>query len=308
MNPLKVISAILSNSKFDGNSNNLIIINEGGLGDYIHSIPAIKYLKENNKKITIITNDSFKDILHDTKYANNKLKLTSPKLVMNSKTNIGFFDNTFDFNAERIKRKYITRNWREIHWAEFYLNTVKDLFKLNKKFIMKQRKSSPKYISIHPGSSNPEKNWSIEKFIWIGKQLSQNNKVMFLIGPQDKDLEPIIKKSGLKIIETSNFSELGNIASKTKLYIGNDSGPMHFFSLYTCKILGIFTYGCAYTHYPYSNNAWYYFEEKIFNDYYKNGKISKINLTKENCLKQVKLILGGKKELLSNFYKVKLND
>ena len=303
----EVVFSIIRNFFFNRRINGkVLIVNVGGLGDFIHSIPAIYFLKvlfevdilSKKEYCTILPSENFvsEEEAKKQKYCA-VFDFNSPKIVTPE-----FSKNEYNFFAEKVLHKYVYRDWKEIHWVEFYIKTLITLFPNSKEFKLKQKKSSPSLIIIHPGSSNPEKNWDLENFIWVGKKLSKRHPVKFLIGPQDAELESKILSNGFEVIKSKDFLELSRIAKITKLYIGNDSGPMHFFSLYNCKIIGIFSIGCADTHYPYSPFAIYYYERDVFNDFYEKGIIRKIGLSKETLLKQVEFVLKDKNRLLKNFY------
>jgi ADP-heptose:LPS heptosyltransferase len=303
---LKIILGLFNNLKFKPKKDKILIISHGALGDFIHSIHAIELLNE-NFDVYLNTKPEYYSILpHIKKDAKLTEKYNSIiNFNPNDKMNLFLLkNNTFDLLSNKIYKKYILKNWEEIHWSDYYYNTIKELFKLDDYFT-KRIASKTEFIVIHPGSSMKEKNWPITDFIWIGKNLNKKEKVIFLIGPQDIELKDQILNEGFNIFESKNFSELNKLAKKTKLYIGNDSGPMHFFSLYNCKILGIYTIGCADTHYPYSNNSCYYYEKSVFSKFYKDKLISPIKLKKENCLKQINNILHNKTKLEKNFFKVK---
>ncbi len=101
-------------------------------------------------------------------------------------------------------------------------------------------------IAIHPGSPIPLKRWKPNRFAeladWLIKQKSA--QVIF-VGVEDEI--PIIKKiQNLMIGESTNIAgkttipQLASILKKCKLFIGNDSGPMHLAAAVGTQTIGIY--------------------------------------------------------------------
>ncbi len=101
-------------------------------------------------------------------------------------------------------------------------------------------------IAIHPGSPIPLKRWKPDRFAeladWLIKQKSA--QVIF-VGVEDEI--PIIKKiQNLMIGESTNIAgkttipQLASILKKCKLFIGNDSGPMHLAAAVGTQTIGIY--------------------------------------------------------------------
>jgi ADP-heptose:LPS heptosyltransferase len=293
---LETITGLISNLKFNPkNVKSILIINRGALGDFIHSVPLYRYLKENGFNVEFYTKEEYKSIVNDIQYTDNPtywcydavLNIQSPK---NELIKVLKY-NTFSFLGEKIYLKYIKKTWKEIHWAIFYIDTVKKLFNLKSNFKLTQYKTYNKAIIVHPGSSFPEKSWGIENFQWLVDKISQDQKTIVILGPNEHNLAVYFKKNkNLEIVKSNSGKDLINTLKQGKFFIGNDSGVMHVASLFDMPIFGIFTIGCAKTHFPYTPNGILYYDEQQFLDYYKRGIITKSKLTKEKLYK----ILNGK--------------
>lgn len=114
-------------------------------------------------------------------------------------------------------------------------------------------------VGLHPGSVWPTKRWLPERFVDLAARLAREEGVqVILIGGQgDKELCGGIKaEAGKNILDWSGrttLNELLELAGHLKLFVTNDSGPMHITAAHgvptiaifgpTTKELGFFPYG-----------------------------------------------------------------
>jgi len=91
---------------------------------------------------------------------------------------------------------------------------------------------------IHPGSGSPKKNWPIENFAAIAKQLEKNgHRITWIRGPAEED----IKYPGeAYIVAPTDLMDLTKRLATASLYIGNDSGITHLAAATGCKTIAIF--------------------------------------------------------------------
>ena len=86
-------------------------------------------------------------------------------------------------------------------------------------------------IIIHPGgdSANKYRRWPIEKFVELGKALEANRfSVVFLLGPEEKDLCDYIEDNNLVSIQPVNIGAMLSEISKSQTVVCSDSGIGHF--------------------------------------------------------------------------------
>jgi len=295
----KVLYGLLLNAKFTkGSKKKVLVVNHGALGDFIHSIPLIHYLKENGYSVDISTKEGNKIKSLDLNYTTSEYTNYDVIFNINSPSTMWFglfFANTFDLLGEKIYRKYIKRDWVEIHWAEFYIKTAQKILNLPDPIVMDKISTSKETIVIHPGASSIEKSWGITNFVWLANELSKKNKIWIVLGPSEYDLSAhFLPTENLEIILSRDMTDLFNIMKYSTLFIGNDSGVMHTAALFDIPVFGIYTIGCATTHYPYTNKAIYYFDPIQFNAYYKNHEFTQSKLIREVALKQINILLTGK--------------
>ena len=282
----------------------VLIINDGALGDFIHGLPFVNILQEEGYDVTILSNENYKSrlgykITNDYNVIDDKeFKMI---FLMNEKPHDKkfWFKNTFDFNARRSILKALGL-WREKHWADFYLFWAEDFLK--KKIVYKHfYKSSKEDIVFHAGSSNPAKNWDIKNFITVYKSIKSDNKY-FIVGPDDTHLIPYLEYYNCEYIISNSLNQLLEIASKTAVFIGNDSGVGHVFSLFDGKIVSIFTIGCGYTHFPFNKNTLFYFDYHVFKKYLVVDKIIPIKLTPQTLISAINQFLNDEYVYFYNFY------
>lgn len=115
----------------------------------------------------------------------------------------------------------------EIHAADFYLSQVGSPLGAVPQIPVERKPGG--FIAIHPFSSSPRKNWSLEKFVALASILPK--PVQFCAGPEEK-LANAIRKNDL--------GELARWLASADLYIGNDSGISHLAAAVGTPTLVIF--------------------------------------------------------------------
>ncbi|MEE3234025.1 MAG: glycosyltransferase family 9 protein [Candidatus Latescibacterota bacterium] len=82
-------------------------------------------------------------------------------------------------------------------------------------------------VVAHVGSSSPKKNWPLENFITLAKNLQQQGiKVSLIQGPIEKEMG-ITESTDIPIGCPQSLEELACFLASAKLFVGNDSGPGH---------------------------------------------------------------------------------
>lgn len=102
------------------------------------------------------------------------------------------------------------------------------------------------FIAIHPGSPMPIKRWKPERYAELSDWLiKQKNAQVIFVGVTDEI--PIIEEiQNLMIGKSTNIAgkttipQLASILKKCKLFIGNDSGPMHLAAAVDSPTIGLY--------------------------------------------------------------------
>lgn len=261
------------------NSNKILIVSLHKIGDTIFTIPSVRYLHYKFKdKITIICYDNSailykkfidekinfiiidkRDLSFNRYVKGSALKvlsifsfnyvfdltgsITSVSILnkIYSKQKYGFTDN-YLYTAYNY---YCIKKERAPLWS-MYFDVIKlfdenanldQYLKLFKKNIDKIK------IAIHPFAGWKAKEWDLDKFIRLYKDLSKNYDVNFIIDKERliPELEKRLEIEKVKYFISKSLEELLNNLTNYSLFIGNDSGPMHlavFLGIPTFTIYG----------------------------------------------------------------------
>ena len=106
-----------------------------------------------------------------------------------------------------------------------------------------------KLIGIHLGIAETSKYrmWKLNNFEELIKKIHNNHKniIIVLTGSKKESIsnKELIKKLKLKRIINiagTNLGELAYLMTKFKLYVSNDTGPMHLAAAMKCRTIGLF--------------------------------------------------------------------
>lgn len=100
-------------------------------------------------------------------------------------------------------------------------------------------------VAIHPAASCPSKIWPQESFAQVADKLMEKGfKVIIVAGPKDKKIAAKVKeKISYPVIDLSGdttVSRLASILKRCKLFISNDSGPVHIATAVGTPVISIF--------------------------------------------------------------------
>ena len=93
-----------------------------------------------------------------------------------------------------------------------------------------ERLDDDEYITVAPLPSDVKRSWGIKNYKDLCNELTKSFKVVLLGSKNDKDILDGISNTNNKIINTAGLLELyevPSVISKSKLFIGNDSGLTH---------------------------------------------------------------------------------
>ncbi len=101
-------------------------------------------------------------------------------------------------------------------------------------------------IVIHPTASCPSKIWPAERFAQVANQLILRYKAKIAIISAEKDnplVKAVIEDIRSLVIDLSgqtSLSQLASLLKRAKLFISNDSGPVHIASAVGTPVISIF--------------------------------------------------------------------
>ena len=83
------------------------------------------------------------------------------------------------------------------------------------------------FMLVMPGSGSAKKNWPTANFCELARRLSARIASLFVLGPVEIALEPVLKAQGLPVISGIELGEVAGLARMAKCFVGNDSGVSH---------------------------------------------------------------------------------
>jgi len=102
-------------------------------------------------------------------------------------------------------------------------------------------------IALHPGASKGPRAWHPERFAALAGRLAQSARaqIVLLGGPADREAAHLIASGAaattlLMPVDTPSIKEMAAILERCRLFIGNDSGPMHVAAALGVPTVGIF--------------------------------------------------------------------
>ncbi len=107
------------------------------------------------------------------------------------------------------------------------------------KLFCPEREKNPAQVLIFPGSGNYRRCWPLEKFESIATSLANKGfEPVFVLGPAE--LERGLQIPAFEQICPDSLHELEKIILKSRMVIGNDSGPLHLAAYMQVPAVGIF--------------------------------------------------------------------
>ena len=130
------------------------------------------------------------------------------------------------------------------------------------KLLCSEKKGWPSII-IHPCTNIPQKVWPQGRWVKVIEYLAKKNKLS-IIGSKEESplvkklLKKVRKKVKKNIINLSGRMELNELISvinRTKLFVGNDGGPMHISACMQKPTIGLFGYETPVRYAPFNKKS-----------------------------------------------------
>ena len=248
---------------------NLLIIHQGALGDFVATFPAIIRLKRHFHQVDVLCQSKLGKLacllniaekhfpLESAAFASLYTDAVNPAVqnILTVYHAIVLF--SYSEQLELTIRKISGRKVRRIrpraevsqpvHITEHILsNLVK--YKLLEKSDSdishtdkRDRLYDPGKIWLHPGSGSRRKNWGISNFMEIERMLrSEDMKPEFILGPGEHFLKEILEKNHSRVHIISDLTEIVSFFKKAGGFIGNDSGLSHLAAFMGVPTVAIF--------------------------------------------------------------------
>ncbi|MDP8224954.1 MAG: glycosyltransferase family 9 protein [Candidatus Lernaella stagnicola] len=100
-------------------------------------------------------------------------------------------------------------------------------------------------VAINPAASLKKKLWPPERYAEVADRLVESHRVTPLItwGPGEEPLVEAVQrymKHAPLVAPPTTIKELAYLFSRCRMYLGNDSGPMHLAAAMGCAVVGLF--------------------------------------------------------------------
>jgi ADP-heptose:LPS heptosyltransferase len=137
--------------------------------------------------------------------------------------------------AKRLFDIEVERYSKAVHASQMYIKLFSVIFGqplTGQPYFdrIESKASSELVIGINCGGRGP-KRWPLERFIEVGKHLSQNGvKVEFILGPEENEIRPYLQKNlpdGCHLLPLLPLESLMKTIRKYCVFISSDTGPMH---------------------------------------------------------------------------------
>ena len=101
-------------------------------------------------------------------------------------------------------------------------------------------------IAVHPGASCRSKRWRAEHFAKTADSLAlaYNAKIVIIAGPKDKgygdEVAELMKAKSINLSGKTAVADLASVLKRCRLFISNDSGPVHIACAVGTPVISIF--------------------------------------------------------------------
>ena len=251
----------------------ILLCRLGGIGDVIHTLPLVKYLRKKypTSSIEYLTSSSLADLLEShcpfiskVWRFNKKNKRQICQDILNKSHKIDYFFNLHNslsfyfFNLFFIKANKYFQYKKDnsvhavINFARTYDRSI-SVFELDSKtlterdcsdLLYKHNLQENKYICIVPGVGKVRMHraWPFEYWLSLTKKflfIEKDIKVVFLGGDDERGMSGF-KDHAVNLIGELNLSDTAKIISKSAKLISCDTGLLHLASALSKKVIGLY--------------------------------------------------------------------
>ena len=238
---------------------NLLIIHQGSLGDFVLIFPAIIRLHKYFDSIDVLCQSELGKLAMLLELIENRYPLEAacmatlftgnidPKikalLTPYAKIILFSMSSELEKTIRQITSKPCCRIASKppphvrIHLTEFVLEKLTDCQLIEKSDAVLAdiplptrgiRSEYGKRILLHPGAGSIRKRWSISNFLEVEAMLKADEfNPEFILGPAEADLGDALHSPGRRVHILTDLPDLAALLNSAGGYIGNDSGATH---------------------------------------------------------------------------------
>ncbi len=276
------------NNPFQQKFKRILVIKVDEIGDMITALPALQILRNNHPKaeIVLFCKPLVKNIVQSdssiSKVVSDKNELSGKfDLIIDLRGTWSMFRYTLlhlpkcylNRGTVRFKNKKSGQQKHEVEAnvqiMESVLQEIPKSLKLRleiknedhcfaKEWIENQGLKN--FVLLHAGARRPLKQWSPDRFTELSRYFNDKKfQLVFCGGPEDIDVNnEIIGRlnfTAINMAGKTSLMQFAAIASHAKLFVGNDSGPMHLASAVNIPALGLFGPSVTETFRPYHDKG-----------------------------------------------------
>jgi len=238
---------------------NLLIIHQGALGDFILTFPAISRLQKYYQAIDVLCQNQQGQLAKSLGLAQNCYPSEAayfaslfsdridPKIkaILAQYEKIVLFTRSDDLELS-INRVTVNLSCRlspkpsahlRIHVADFVLENIFNCGLITKvdatlddipfPGIADHQRTRDK-ILLHPGAGSIRKRWPVSRFIQVAARLKADGlKPEFVLGPAEENLAHELQHPQRRVHVLDDLPQLAALLKSAGGYIGNDSGASH---------------------------------------------------------------------------------
>ena len=99
-----------------------------------------------------------------------------------------------------------------------------------------------KILAVHPGSGSPRKNWPVENFVAVVRQLPSGITPLLVLGEADAELLPTLARELPEVTRLADCAllEVASVLAPCAAYLGNDSGITHLAAALGVPVVALF--------------------------------------------------------------------
>jgi heptosyltransferase II len=121
-----------------------------------------------------------------------------------------------------------------IHQTEYYLRLLRLFDFPREAYPLQNHLQRTSRVVIHPGASKMERAWPLARFTELANQLRGDGfEAVFVSGQK-------IPVNGFPSLVSPRLSEFAELLNGASLFVGNDSGPLHFAQQCGAPVVGIY--------------------------------------------------------------------
>ena len=253
----------------------ILVYHAGALGDFITTLPALRYGKRQRpgERLVLLGKLAFGELARDSGVIDGLLDLDDRRFLPlfydrfspEAATLLGPFSEVVIFSdadsplvknvrASGIKRIHAQPPFpkQENHAVDYHLSMLADPITFSmeertpritvaQKSIVASYAIMPadqSFITIHTGSGSLKKNWPFERFLEIANTLRrQGFSVIWLQGPAEEGRS---FPAGDTVAQERSLPVIAGLLSRSRLFIGNDSGITHLAAAVNCPTIALF--------------------------------------------------------------------